>query len=373
MKIRQWVALLSVFSLLGTAHAADYYQEGGGGVASYLPCGSWSGHIDYLYWKTRKCGLDYLWPADITRWDTICDGTPSTETPTKIEGDVVTLGRGSPKEIDLGHDDGFRFGIYNDCGCWDFGVQYTHYRSGETDSFDVKETPYTPSRQHPDIKGFVDRTNILSGKSSFDLDLDIVDVVGQYSWDLNNCSNLVFLGGFKYASINQEVRTSYRGLSLPKEEQVDVRIHRVREQNDMDAYGLFIGIEGTWNLMSCVTLFARTSCGSLLGNFERSFTEKEYADPETCQSPLFPVQQLVDVHDSPWCNVQHFEYAIGADLLACQGPCGDWHFQVGYESHTWSDMRGFIQFTDHHAKGGIIRASDNLGFDGLFLRLVAHY
>jgi len=370
--IKKWIIALAAFTSVSSIHALENVPCSSNYLCLTLPADGWTGHVDLLYWKTRKCGLDYLWPADITRFNTICDGTPSIMTPTKIEGEVKSVGKGKPKVIDLDYDLGFRCALFKRCDCWDAGLRYTYYSTDKSSSFHVKNIPYRPSRQHPDIKGFVDGTNIILGKSSYDLELNQLDWEVKRQLGTSCDTTVAFVGGLKMAFIDQDLKTTYKGLSLPKDEMVEKRFHTVSEKVDMDAYGLYIGAEAEWHYNSCWTVFGRFSIGSLLANFDRSFFEKEFTNPEV-MDPLFEPEVLVDVSEDMWCGVSQCEFSVGLDYLFCRTDCSDWHLQLGYEFLQWNDMRTFMQFTDHHEKGSIVRVTDNLEFDGLYLRLLAYY
>lgn len=349
-------------------------------------CSDVSYSIDWLYWNTKKCGLDYLWPADITRFGITCEDDNIANTsgdviiPEKIEGAVVSLGKGRPKDIDPKYHSGFRFALNKTYCDWIAGLRYTHYGQDESSSFKVGNTPYTPSRMHPDIKGFVDRTNITSASSEFDLSLNEVDIQAGKTWD-NECYEFTFFGGFKGGFICQEMKTKYRGLSLITTSEMseftrnppDDRIHSVKETVDMDAYGLFAGTEGVYHLCPNIGLTARASFGILNGQFSRKFVEKEFTDPDQSSPPLFDEKLLVDVKDDFCSLVNYYEMAVGLSYKMCNSACADWTIHLGYELHQWGNMCGFMQFLDHHEKGSINRATESLGFSGLYLRLFVTY
>lgn len=360
--------------------------------------GCWTAHVDALYWKPRVCGLDYLWPSDITRFDVECDGKFSTDEPDKIQGKVVSVGKGGAKAVGLEHDLGWRIGFETEFDCVNFTIRYTKFDSDESDSWhrgqkhyfkkndsvDQHPIPYTPARMHPDIKGFVDRTNVFSAKAEYEVDLHLLDFEARHDWSLS-CGNIGVLAGLRLARIDQEMRSRYCGKSLPfgEEEErgsqsrsvtsaeVETRIHTVKEKNDMKAWGLYIGLQGDWSVWSCFSLFGKVATGAYLADFDRRFHEKEFSENK---GGNYPVQYLVNAKKDDCCHVRQTEISVGGDLLLCCNPgFGEWHLQLGYETQTWSDMRNFLQFVDHHEKGGNVRATGNIGFEGPFLRLLADF
>lgn len=401
--MKKWMTLpLVMISLMAPLDAAviKCCSEHPNDLVFALPAGMgcWKAHVDLLYWKPRVCGLDYLWPSNITRFDVACDGNFSTDEPDKILGKVMSVGKGGSKNVDLEHELGWRIGFETQCDCVNFTIRFTKLDSDETDSWHrgkkhhAKQknavsqfpVPYTPARMHPDIKGFVDRTNIFAAKAEYDIDFHQLDFEARHDWSLS-CGNVGLLAGVRLARIDQEMHSSYYGKSLPFGEEemggqssrsvtpveVETRVHTVKENNDMKSWGVYAGLQGDWNIWSCFSLFGRVATGASLANFDRTFHEKEFSEIKNAN---YPLQYLVDAKKDDWCHVRHTEFVIGGDLLLCNNPgCGEWHLHLGYETHTWSDMRNFLQFVDHHEKGGNVRATDSLGFEGPFLRLIASY
>jgi len=371
MKIGSLITALILVVTSSLEAMTSYRPSYGGSYEGF--CGNWYAEIDFLYWKTRKCGLDYLWPFDVPRYDTTCDGTPSTNDPVKLNASVVTLGSGSPRKIKLDYNPGLRLSFFKECGCWESGVRLTHYSTDKSNSIKIHSTSsYTPSREHPDQKGVVDYGNLSNAKSSYDLELSQVDFEGRARWGEECDGSLTFFSGVKLAFLDQKMKTTYEGTSLPKNLSVEPRIHTVKEKCDMDAYGIYFGANADWRFANCLTLFGRVSFGALLGNFDRSFNEKEVSEPSTSYS-LYPDEVLVKVKDDSWCGVRQMEYLVGLEYFLCETCFAEWKLQLGYELHQWIGMRNFIHFLDHHEKGTVLRATDNLAYDGFFLGFIADY
>lgn len=386
--MRKMCIFTTLLALAGTQLVANDYSNGAGNVNGYQQqqqqqyycaqprsCAQYEISADWLFWNTRKCGLDYLWPADINRYDTVCGDLSTTPAPF-IEGTVVTLGKGKPKKIDLDYDSGFRLAGYSLCNDTKVGARYTYYKTDKDDKHTIhgnQDIPYTPSREHPDIKGFVDGINVDFAKSHFDLELQVVEIEAGRVW--KNCgSSFGFFGGIQAAFIDQEMRTFYQGTSVPFGEtsspEVEPRFHTVKEQADLDAYGLYIGGEGRFGY-NCMYVFGRASSAALLGEFDRKFVEREFTDP-AITDPNFDDQRLVCVRDSEWGTLQHYEVAVGVGYeTTCNST--DYAFEVGYEIHHWTDMRNFLQFVDHFEHGAVNRSTDALGFDGIFVKASASF
>jgi len=315
-------------------------------------CGEWSVHADWLYWNVRKCGLDYAWREESV------DGTDT------IPDD---LGLGGPKKVDPDYESGVRFGFFKKCDEWNFGVRYTCFNDEYKDSFFDAGLNYQASRVLPDTQNgsygsspsFVE-ANFDSARSKYEVDLQVIDIEINRSIQVNCDSNLLVFSGVKLASLDQNLRSEYGN-------KADFATDRtvVKEKNDMDAYGLYLGGEGTWNVCGCGGLFGRFSVASLLGDVDRSFVQKNV----TAGSDF----AIADVNDSSWCHVNVLEFAVGFDYELCDFMCADWFLRAGYEFHTWFNMHDFINFCGADIEGHPARQKDSVGFDGLFVRLGAGF
>jgi len=86
--------------------SADCYESNdcGFSLCDCDPCDGWSVYADWLYWRTRKCDLDYA----ISINDDIFDKLHS---------------------VCLDWDSGFRVGVLKACGDVDFGIHYTSFNT----------------------------------------------------------------------------------------------------------------------------------------------------------------------------------------------------------------------------------------------------
>lgn len=342
-------------------------------------------NFQFLYWRVDKCGLDYLWPSDITRFNIDCTddniintGGPVIE-PEIIEGQVITLGKGKPKSVNTEFEPGFRISLEKPFCNFDLGLRYTRFCNDQSDSHNIGETPYTPSRMHPDIKGFVDRTNVTYASAKYGVDLNTFDMELYYPVT-TNCGGLALVFGGKVGLIDQELNSNYEGWSLittTDEDEFerngpDLRIHQVRQKVCFKSGGVYLGAKGYYPLQCGLSFFGRVTYGIMHGCFNRSFREEEFTDP-TNPNPLYPSQLLVDVEDSNSCLFSVSELQIGLEYLLGRFCDTEFSINFGYEFNLWNNIPGFMEFVDHYEKGAINRSDESLGFEGLFFGLTLNF
>ncbi len=296
----------------------------------------WSVHADWLYWKTRKCDLIYVFD---------------------LRSQLPIRGKG--KKVKPEYESGVRIVLYKKCNDWDFGVRYTHFFD-ESDTSKDSSNRLGPTLLHPTDLARVN--NLVSfARSKYEVDLNIVDLEASKKWNVNCDGNSSLFGGVKFAFIDQERDTLYSKDTSPSS---NSKRSEVKEKIDMDAYGLYIGAKGCWKVCEGFGVFGSASVGALLGRFDRSLKEEDLKDNRTD----------VDVDDDGhYCIVNHFEFAAGVDYRVCDFGCGDWTISVGYEFHNWTNIPGWIRFVDDITTSAITEQIGSFGFDGLFVRLNAAF
>lgn len=319
-------------------------------------CGEWYAHVDWLIWKPRRCGLDYAWPRD---------GGANPE---------YQLGKGGGHCIEPGFDNGFRLGLFKDCNTSSYGVRWTHFRGDESSSANPPSGgDLQASRGHPEITrnelGEIQAPG--DAKSKYDVDLDMIQLEGEYLHHCDGCSSVLVFGGVEMSYLDQTMDTEYDLVGLGAE--VDGRV--VKEKLEMDGYGLYVGLEAHRTFCRNLGFFGRVSFGTLLGKFDRSLDDRYYDYDEQEEETDF--EAAVHTSDSCCSIFTHQEIVVGLDYDVCDF-CGmDWSFQLGYEFQLWQNTPDFLNFTDHdssdYAFGHNARNMANIGFDGVTLRLNAEF
>ena len=147
------------------------------GCCSYAQpdCCDWCSDIsvygDWIYWKARRCDLDYAIP--ISSQD--------------IAGDVF--------KVCPDYESGFRIGLEYECGCFDFGVRYTYFRTETSDSVSGSAGTLAPTRLFG-LASSISPGNLIFGQGKWELDYDLVDVLVGYGWDNCSCFDTHFFGVF---------------------------------------------------------------------------------------------------------------------------------------------------------------------------------
>ena len=290
------------------------------------PCKDWVVYGDWLYWRARRCDLDY---AVI-----------------EFDGD---LGMEGPFTVEPSYDHGFCAGIQKYCGDLFFDIFYTYFRTsatssitGSSDDFTILSTRCAPFESVDAIK------------AKWCLDYDIVDVLIGYQLCNTNCFQSYYFGGFKCAFIDQKFKNYY---IIPNQ------LQTLTQQVDMNAYGIDLGVGGSYNICNYLDFFVRTSYDVLLGNFSRrSVCVVEPSDIDS------------NYKDECWKMVSVFNlsFGLGYDCLFPYCFCSNLGFKIGYEFHQWIGQPGFLDFIpggDGTRTVTLSRRIQSLGFDGLFVRL----
>jgi Legionella pneumophila major outer membrane protein precursor len=303
----------------------------------------WELSADWIYWRTRTCKLDYAIPY----------GSNDSENDVSI---------GSVHSAEPGYDSGFRLGVSKDCNCWSYGIGYTYYRTSADDTY-KRADGFIAGTHILDDFNSATQGNIQLATSSWDLDYDVIDLSLGRDWDVNNCFSVKFFGGFKFAYINQHFNNLYQSVE-------DVSIadrDSVKQQICMDGYGLGFGFTPEYQLNQCFSLFGSFSYDAFVSKFNRTFkydTSDEGA----------PFETKVNLKDSCWGSVSTFNLAVGIKFIKenfCS--CGDLSFSIGYEFQNWLNSAGFLENQNESSEITFDRYNENLGFDGLFVRLNVSY
>ena len=309
-----------------------------------FPCVNFTVYGDWLYWKVRRCELDYVWP---------CSG--------------VLVAEGKNHSVDPSYDSGFRVGVRADLCNWDFGARYTRYHTDEKASVLDLNGNIQPSRLHPAGNAQIGKNELKFACTKYDFDYDVIDIEFGRKIDTCYCDQLRFFGGVKIAYIDQDLCTGYTENPDYQNGGSNIDAARVKERVEMDAYGLYAGGEGHWNICGCLGAFGRVGGGALIGDFERSVFEERVDDATV----------IVDTHDCCAKMITNFEIATGLEFVFNTCFCGDWGIQVGYEFHHWGNMLDFIQFSGNddtnEYPATTDRNSEDIGLDGLFVRLSASF
>jgi len=297
------------------------------------PCEGWTVEADCLYWQPRRCELIY---ASTGYSDEL-----------KVKG------------IDLSYDDGFRIGAFKECGDMLLGVRYTSY------SFDDKQTVKDPNvRASRIFEHNID--NLLVAHSHYNVDLGIVDIEAAYLLRDECDSFAKAFGGVRIASIDQKLSSAYGEDADDMSGSHDSnRVERVTEDNDMKGYGLYIGGAGSYTFCDCYSFYGTMSVGTMVAEFNRHYVQSTVSVEEYTINNRYK--------DDCYKIVSNFDFGVGVGYDLSAFCCVDLHATLGYEFHHWFNTLDFMLAEVDANEFEIDRHSEDLGFDGLFLRLAATF
>jgi len=297
------------------------------------PCGEWTVELDWLYWHVRRCELIYA---------------------TAGQADALKI-----KDIDLSYDSGFRIGAFKECGDAFFGIRYTGF------CYEDSQTVIDDNVRAARISE-VTISDLKIAKSRYKLDLDVLEIEASYTL-LDECeSSAHAFGGFRYASIDQSLSTLYG------ENKNDISgsgegndIELVSEKNNMDGYGLYLGGAGSFTFCDCFNFYGSMSIGSMIAEFDRSYLQFTIFEDNKAISDQWK--------DDCYKLVSNLDFAVGVGYDLCDFCCVDWSVTLGYEFHHWMNTLDFIVAEADGDEFKVDRHSEDLGFDGLFLRLTGTF
>ncbi|MCH9625175.1 MAG: hypothetical protein S4CHLAM123_03450 [Chlamydiales bacterium] len=320
-------------------------------------CSGWGLYVDYLYWSPRRCQLDYATTA-------------------RLNGSAIDGLEGELYSVMPCYDSGYRVGLYKECDCFFFDAFYTSYCTTQSDSVASENSDILGTRFATVFGGVAPPTTagFLEACGKWELDYDVVDVLAGYNLNSCGCFKSYVFGGFKYASIGQELKSVYRadpafGVAVPTEDfnPTIYNAFAVKQKADMDAYGVAFGLGAKYTLCGCFDFFGRFSYDVMLGNYDRKYIQLT-APPQD----IFTQQSHLD--DNCWAPVNCVNLAFG--LTYNYDFCGCWintiGLSVGYEFHQWLNLLDFIDIGALTALPSpviIDRHLQNFGLDGLTVRL----
>lgn len=211
---------------------ADYYFDGGCREDYFpIPCSKIDGFIscDYLYLRAFEDDVSNIWiPSNTVEFET-SDGRVLSR----------TIAKGQDPRFQW--NSGYRVTGGLSCSGWDVKASWTHFTS-----------PYS-SQSH----------QRLGWKVSY----KTVDLLMQYSFNINPRFNLKAFGGLREARINQKRRGHLTGhVNEGVEEDIGVST-RLSGIQKFDGLGFLFGIEGDLNMGSGVSFYAKGDAGTLFGKY----------------------------------------------------------------------------------------------------------
>lgn len=300
-------------------------------------CGEFTVYGDYLYWRARRCELDYALPFP--------------------EGNYI----GNVRILCPEYDSGFRVGAKYRCGDMDVEGRYTWYYSSARDEFTEPANGDIAGTRIVDDFGVITQGSIELARADWDVHYNAADALVGYDMDVGNCFDFRLFGGFKYLNIEQNLNVLYS-------ETADITgaansYAHIHEDLDMDGYGLTLGFDTLYKICGGFGIMGTFSYDVLASEFKRSELYRTTPDGG------LNLTTRADLRDECWRTVSGFNLLVGLqyDFQLCG--CYDLFVAAGYEFHHYLNMADFMGFQSESGETTFDRQTDGLGFDGLFVRL----
>lgn len=354
MSWKKWmVALATVVTTtsFAPASASDCYECDSGSDCGFNlcdcdPCEGWSVYADYLYWRVRRCDLDFAFT----------DASSDSSYVNKVWS------------VSPSYDSGFRVGILKACGDMDFGAHYTYFKSN--DHLSVAQA---------DIEGDLGQTRLTDNslnvsaiqlaRGDYRVELNQLDLELGYHLEVSDCLAARLFTGFRYANIKQEFSSQYsQNADDPNGDSSGNAVDFGYQKSELDFYGLYLGNKASYKVSDCFDFFGGFSLGIGVGENQHIYSHTY--QPGGQSEP----NQLDYIDGDCWKALGVLDLNLGVTFPLCNVCCTDWALSFGYEFHHWFNTSGFLsldredQFSAH-----LDSPCCDLGFDGLFVRLSAAF
>ncbi len=348
------IGLLALLTLSSGAFAGDNYY------VTYDPCdpcmennsccpnidfcnGDFDFKIygDYLYWRTRRCELDYAIP------------TTGNSTSGPFVGNVYTV---CPE-----YDSGFRVGGIVGSGDLYLEGRYTYYQSSSEDSVVDSTGNLIGTRIVDDFPGGASQGAFNFARADYSVHYHAVDALLGYDMDVGRCFDFHLFTGFKGLFIEQKFNVLYSDA-----EDIDGPANTYSSINDkieLDGYGLTLGFDMVYHVYDCIGLTGSFAYDVLAGNTDRHFSYRNTTDGG---------QNFTDnanLRDECWRTISGLNLAIGMQYETRICNCYDVVLGAGYEFHHYLNFSDFLALQSESGETTFDRQTDGIGFDGLYVRL----
>jgi hypothetical protein len=293
-----------------------------------------SAHVDWLYWKARRGGLDF--------------GILNNGSFDDLSGKCC--------EVCPDRDHGVRVGLlYKTCDCWDIAVEYTYWQTDDSATcYDGTNDVYF-TRVYPSISGAISADDDWA-HSRYEIDFHMLDIVAGYSVEAACDVTVRPFAGLRFTFMDQDLTTKM-GELVPGDRAT------LWESVDMDAYGFVAGVDMDYKFWDCFSIFGRIAGMVAYADFDVSYVLKDISVPADRFSYTCGCDRVISM----------LEASVGFQWTFCETDCGTFFLALGWEMQSWHNMADFANFDDNVALGSTSRNNQAFGVEGLFVRIGGQY
>lgn len=306
----------------------------------------WTGYAGWIFMAPERSGLDFAMPVDDNR--------------------------GKISHVDTEFDHGLRVGSRKRVfgGDWDAGFHYTWLCANDADEEVADSDGRLAGTRIAQGENNVRAGDIHAARSAYENKLHVLDLEwgrGWYPCEGATCFRMY--GGLKYAAICEELQSEYWEEETVgfEEEGPENAYDCVWQRNRTQAYGTYLGFEGTYHIWKNVGLYGNASAGLLVGCTKRNFRQKGTDDIDDDD-----IDTEIDLRDTEHRMIANFNIDTGLVF----GITDNFDVRIGWEYHCFVNNAGFIvlnQDGNSDRKHELDRHSDTLGYSGLYILVGVTY
>lgn len=291
---------------------------------------SFSFRADFLWWRACEEGLEL-------GTEEFVETTTTGSTPNR----TLVKNFSREKRPNFKYNPGFRIGFahYCACDCWDFAVNWTHFRSKSHvhgNSFGDESTFFSAWER---LDGF----NPDFARGQYVLSLDLIDIEFGRKFYVSNCFVLRPEFGIRIARINQ----NYKVFAFADDDEessnpfLNFETHS-KSRSDFIAAGPRVGLDIELHLNCGLTLFGCGAGAIVFGKFD-NHSREHFEDPVaiTPEASDFQYFQKSSAHR---CSRAITDLAFGVKWEHCFEWCNRCHpvsLAFAWEHHAFFDMNNF--------------------------------
>lgn len=250
-----------------------------------------------------------------------CDFSQTTDM--IIDNRLITTIRGKGEDPHFDWNWGYRAGAGFDFTNWDLAAYWTHFK--------------TKSQGH----------NYNTNNNRWNIQLNYIDVLLGYKFNVSNCVVLRPYGGVRGTRIQQHLHSHF--LSTTQAGSTFTTTNFLNHnQEKFTGVGPLVGLEGIWNLGCGFGLYACGDVGVLYGEIKTKFDESEVFDTGSSFTRLSNHQRIP----------QYFaEAGFGIRWRSSFCGCMQLILQLGLEHHSFFNQNHLCSYGDLSLDGGNFSAT----------------